>query len=178
MSEAEYTFTEKQLERLRRASDITEIQMLMAKYVDCMSQMRAKDAWRLFAQKNENVSIELAESGGYDGPQHVLQFLEAYDGYLRDPSDKRGWMELQNICNPTVIVSDDHTRAMGYWTILAPSSKWALPYPCDQEKLTALWGCGKYIVEFVREEETWKILRLKLVWFLRSPVRIWMDEAG
>ena len=44
MSEAEYTFTEKQLERLRRASDITEIQMLMAKYVDCMSQMRAKDA--------------------------------------------------------------------------------------------------------------------------------------
>lgn len=44
MSETEYTFTEKQLERLRRASDITEIQMLMAKYVDCMSKMRAKDA--------------------------------------------------------------------------------------------------------------------------------------
>ena len=51
MSETEYTFTEKQLERLRRASDITEIQMLMAKYVDCMSKMRAKDAWTLFAQK-------------------------------------------------------------------------------------------------------------------------------
>lgn len=178
MSETEYTFTEKQLERLRRASDITEIQMLMAKYVDCMSKMRAKDAWTLFAQKNENVSIELAESGGYDGPQHVLQLLEAYDEYLRDPSDKRGWMELQNICNPTVMVSDDHTRAMGYWTILAPSSKWAMPYPCDQEKLTALWGCGKYIVEFVREGEHWAILRLKLVWFLRSPFEFgWMKQA-
>lgn len=45
MSETEYIFTEKQLERLRRASDITEIQMLMARYVDCMSKMHAKDAW-------------------------------------------------------------------------------------------------------------------------------------
>ena len=64
MGETEYIFTEKQLERLRRASDITEIQMLMARYVDCMSKMRAKDVWTLFAQENDDVSIELAESGG------------------------------------------------------------------------------------------------------------------
>ena len=54
MSETEYIFTEKQLERLRRASDITEIQMLMARYVDCMSKMHAKDAWALFAQEKRN----------------------------------------------------------------------------------------------------------------------------
>ena len=115
--------TEKQLERLRRASDITEIQMLMAKYVEYMSKMRAADAYTLFAQNNENISIELAECGGYDGSAHVKAFLDAYDAYLSDPRDKRGWMELQTICNPTVLVSDDHSRAMGYWTILAPSSR-------------------------------------------------------
>lgn len=170
--------TEKQLERLRRASDITEIQMLMAKYVEYMSKMRAADAYTLFAQNNENISIELAECGGYDGSAHVKAFLDAYDAYLSDPRDKRGWMELQTICNPTVLVSDDHSRAMGYWTILAPSSKWAMPYPCDQERLTALWGCGKYVVSFCREEDRWRIQKLQLVWFLRSPFEYgWMKQA-
>lgn len=170
--------TDKQLERLRRAADITEIQMLMAKYVACMSKMRAADAFGLFAQKSPHVSIELAECGGYDGPEHVKAFLEAYDAYLSDPNDKRGWMELQVICNPTVKVSSDHTRAMGYWTILAPSSKWAMPYPCDQERLTAHWGCGKYVVEFIREDGSWRILKLQLVWFLRSPFEYgWMKQA-
>lgn len=172
-----YVFSEKQLMRLRRAADITEIQMLMAKYVDCMSKMHAADAYELFAQDRTDVSIELAECGGYDDPAHVKAFLDTYDAYLRDPSDKRGWMELQNLCNPTVMVSKDHQRALGYWTILAPSCKWGLPYPCEAEKLTAHWGCGKYYVEFVKAGNAWKILKLRLVWFLRSPFELgWMKQ--
>ena len=174
----EYVFTEKQLERLRRASDITEIQMLMAKYVEYMSKMEAANTFSLFAADRDDISIELAECGGYDGRAQVKAFLDAYDAYLRDPADKRGWMEIQNICNPTVMVSKDHQRAMGYWTILAPTSKWALPYPCDQEKLTAIWGCGKYFVDFVHTDAGWKILKLQLVWFLRSPFELgWMKQA-
>lgn len=165
---AEVKFTEKQLERLRRASDITEIQMLMAKYVDCISKMHAADAFSLFDDKDKNCSIEIAECGGYDGPDHVKTFLDAYDAYLADGSDKRGWMEIQNICNPCVMISEDHKRALGYWTILAPSAKWAMPYPCDREKLTAHWGCGKYVCEFKKVGDSWKILKLRLVWFLRS----------
>lgn len=164
---ADVIFTEKQLKRLRRASDITEIQMLMAKFVECLSKMRPADAFALFA-KDKSCSIEIAESGRYDGSDHVKKFLDAYDAYMADPSDKRGWMELQNICNPCVLVSDDNTKAQGYWTILAPSAKWAMPYPCDQEKLTAHWGCGKYVCDFVKEDGAWKILNLRLVWFLRS----------
>ena len=174
----ELNLSNKQLERLRRAADITEIQMLMAKYVECMSKMRPASAFDLFAKESSNVSIELAECGGYDGPGHVKAFLDAYDAYCRDPRDKRGWMELQIICNPTVLVSEDHTRAVGYWTILAPSAKWAMPYPCEQEKLTAYWGCGKYYVEFEKENGQWRILKLRLVWFLRSPFEYgWMKQA-
>lgn len=178
MDSNEYVFTEQELERLRRASDITEIQMLMAKYVELMSRMHAADTFELFDKENPEVSIELAESGGYDGPQHVKEFLDAYDAYLRDPSDKRGWMELQTLCNPTVMVKKDHSRAVGYWTIVAPSCKWAMPYPCDQEKLTAHWGCGKYYCEFIHTSEGWKLLKLRLVWFLRSPFEYgWMRQA-
>lgn len=173
----EVNITPKQLERLRRASDITEIQMLMAKFVECFSKMEALKALELFATDDDNVSIELAECGGYDGPKQVKAFLTAYDEYLKDPSDKRGWMELQNICNPTVKVSKNHEKAVGYWTILAPSAKWGMPYPCDEYKLTAHWGCGKYIAEFKKTNEGWKILKLQLVWFLRSPFELgWMRQ--
>ena len=99
--------TEKQLMRLRRAADITEIQNLMARLVEAFSRMDVSRVYEdLFAVGDPEVSIELAESGGYDGPEHVQAFLNAYDAYLSDPKDKRGWMELQNICNPTVIRSE------------------------------------------------------------------------
>lgn len=108
--------TEKQLMRLRRAADITEIQNLMARLVEAFSRMDVSRVYEdLFAVGDPEVSIELAESGGYDGPEHVQAFLNAYDAYLSYPKDKRGWMELQNICNPTVIRSEDGQRAVGTW---------------------------------------------------------------
>ncbi len=162
--------TEKQLKRLRRASDITEIQMLMAKYIELMSRMEATRIYpELFAVDDQEVSIELGECGGFDGPDHVQAFLNAYSAYLADPSDKRGRMILENLCNPTVMVKEDRSRAIGYWTILAPAVGLGVPYPCDQEKLTAYWGCGKYFVEFVNTDQGWKILKLRQVWYLRSP---------
>lgn len=170
--------TEKQLMRLRRAADITEIQNLMARLVEAFSRMDVSRVYEdLFAVGDPEVSIELAESGGYDGPEHVQAFLNAYDAYLSYPKDKRGWMELQNICNPTVIRSEDGQRAVGTWALLAPSAKWAMPYPCDQEKLTAFWGCGKYYVHFIKTEKGWKIQKLQLIWYLRSPFELgWMKQ--
>lgn len=170
--------TQQQLRRLRRASDITEMQMLMARYVELMSKMDAASIFdQLFAVDSPEVSIELAEAGGYDGPEHVRAFLQAYDAYLASPGDKRGWMELQHLCNPTVLVKEDRSRAIGYWTILAPSAQWAMPFPCNQEQLTAYWGCGRYLVEFLPTDKGWKILKLKLVWYLRSPFELgWMKQ--
>jgi len=177
MAAKDYTFTPQELERLRRASDITEIQGIMANFVDCLSKMHPADAYKLFANV-EGSSIEIAECGEYDGPKHIKAFLEAYDAYMADASDKRGYMEFQNICNPCVVVKKDHSEAMGYWTIIAPSAKWAMPVPCDQEKLTAHWGCGKYICTFINTEKGWKIKNLKLVWFLRSPfIEGWVAQA-
>ena len=66
---------------------------------------------------------------------------------------------------------------MGTWALLAPSAKWAMPYPCDQEKLTAFWGCGKYYVHFIKTEKGWKIQKLQLIWYLRSPFELgWMKQ--
>lgn len=175
--EQEYEFTELELERLRRASDVTEIQNLMAKYIELMSKMEASKCFELFADQDD-ISIELAEAGGYDGKDHVKLFLDTYDEYLRNPSDKRGYMDVQLICNPTVLTSKDHKRAEGYWTIIAPGSKWGMEYPNDIEKLVPHWQCGKYYVKFVYENEEWKIKDLKMVLFLRSPfTEGWMKQA-
>ena len=53
LNSKEYEFTELELERLRRASDVTEIQNLMAKYIELMSKMEASKCFELFADQDD-----------------------------------------------------------------------------------------------------------------------------
>lgn len=172
------TLTPEQEKKLQKAAAINDMQMLMAKYVELMSKMDAAGVFELFDKKNPDASIELAEMGGYDGPDHVKAFLDAYDKYMQDPSDKRGYMDLQTICNPYIKVSADGKKAVGTWSLFAPSSRWAMPYPCDTLKLSAFWHCGKYYVDFVNTDGGWKILKLQMISFLRSEFKTgWMTQA-
>lgn len=172
----EVEVTEQQRKKLQRASDITSIQMLMAQFVDCMSKMDVSGVFdRLFAHDDDRASIELFDSGEYRGEAHVRAFLDAYDAYLADPADKRGWMELQLLCTPYVKLNEDCTSALGTWSLFCPSAKYAMPYPCDQQKLTAIWISGKYICEFKKVEGAWKILKLRSTAYLRSPFEYGWD---
>lgn len=175
----EVEMTEQQRKKLQRAADITSIQMLMARYIDHMSKMSAADIFdKMFVKDSDDVSIELFDGGEYCGEEHVRAFLDAYDAYLADPSDKKGWMELQLLCTPYIKLSKDGTRAMGTWSLFSPSAKQATPYPCDIEKLTAIWVCGKYFCEFRKVDGSWKILKLRSIAYLRSAFELgWTRQA-
>ena len=169
----EVEITEKQLQKLRRAANVREIQQLMATYVDYMSRMDAMGAYEAcYAKGTDDVSVEFFEGGEYRGEEHTKQFFEAYDAYLADPSDKRGWMELQMLCTPYIKLAPDGERAMGTWSLWCPSAKQATPYPGDTQKLTAIWVSGKYFCEFRKIDGVWKILKLRSIAYLRSPFEI------
>lgn len=167
----EVEVTEQQLAKLQHATDITHIQMLMANYVDYMSRMDAWGAYKdLFVHDSDESSIEYYESGEYRGDAQVQAFMKAYDAYLADPSDKRGWMEHQLICTPFIKIStDDGQRALGTWSLFIPSAKLAMEFPEMDEKLTAIWQCGKYFCEFQKVDGKWKILKLRAIAYLRAP---------
>lgn len=174
----EVTLTEKQVAKLRHAADIKDIQMLMAKFTRYMSQMDASKVFdNLFDTENPNVSIEMFDSGKFIGPEHVREYLDAYDKYLADPKDKRGYMELETLCTPYVITNDDGTKAMGTWSLLCPAAKMGAPLPGDEEKLVAHWVCGKYFCSFAKKDDGWKFVTLHKIAYLRSPFNIgWMSQ--
>jgi len=166
----EVEVTQQQLEKLQRASHITEIQMLMGRYVTCIERMDARSIWeKLFVHDDEQVSVEIGDYGGYVGTQHVKRFFEAYDGYLKDPSDKRGWMDFRNMNTPYVIISKDMQSAYGSWSCFSPQAKQALPYPACERTLTAIWSVSKYVCTFRQTPEGWKFLSLREVVYIRTP---------
>lgn len=171
--------SEKEVARISRAADIREIQQLMARYVQYISQMNPLGAYEaLFDPDNPNVGVEINECGGYIGPESTQRFMEKYQAYMQDPTDKRGWMDIQEINTPLVVLSKDRNLAKGQWSIFSPQAKQATAYPGDQRKLTAIWCFGKFHCDFIRTESGWKILKLRELTFVRAPFDIgWNEQA-
>ena len=164
------SLTEKQEKRVRNVIAITEIQMLMGKMVTYLDRMDAESIHgKLFAKDHPEVSVEYEESGVYKGPDHVRTFFENFHAYLQDPADKRGWMNFQDLSTPYIILSGDETRAKGSWYVFGPHAKQAMPYPAETRTLTAIWYCGKYMADFIEVDGQWKILKLQLVTYIRTP---------
>lgn len=160
----------KTLELIRRAADVEEIQQLMARYVQNVHKMDYLTILeKLMAADNPEVSFEYMESGMYCGPEQVRAYLTALHESFQTPRDKTGYMGLQHLTTPKIIVSEDGQRAAGEWTILSPWAMQACPYPGNARKLTALWFIGRYSNEFIKVNGEWKILKVHLVSYARTP---------
>jgi hypothetical protein len=166
----EIEVTQEQLNKLRRAADITEMQMLMGRLINYLEKMDAASIWdELFLHGDESVSVEIGDYGAFDGSEHVEAFFREYDAYLKDPSDKRGWMDQRNVSTPYVVMGADGDTAYGSWSCFAAQAKQALPYPCDERTLTAIWNASKYCCTFKRTAEGWKFATLREVIYIRTP---------
>ena len=169
--------SEKEAARLNRAADIREIEQIMTRYVQYVSRMDPMGAFEaLFDRDNPEVTVEINECGGYVGPESARRFMEKYQAYMRDPSDKRGWMDIQEINTPLVVFSKDKSRAKGQWSIFSPQTKQATAWPGDERKLTAIWCFGKFHCDFIRTEAGWKLLKLRELAFVRAPFDIGWNE--
>ena len=172
---------QKTLELAMRAANMDEIQNLMADYVtNCLKMDYKSSLENLFAIDNPEVSFELMEGGEYKGTEQVKAYMMALHERAQSIEEKTGWMEFQHLTTPKIIISDNGTgdRAAGQWTILSPWAKVATPYPCDERKLTAMWFIGRYQNEFVKVDGEWKILKLHLIAYVRTPFdQGWMKQA-
>lgn len=162
--------TEKQVKKLKKAADITEIQMLMGRFIDYLDQMDMEPvADKLFAIDHPEVSIEMVENGAYEGPEHVRLYLKSFDEYLKNPVDKRGWMNIQDLCTPYVIISNSGERARGMWHVFGPQAKQGMDFTTERRTLMALWFAGKYDMEFIKIDGEWKILKMHLIAYMKTP---------
>lgn len=63
---------EKELTRLSHHTDAVEVQNLMSRYIFYMENGKIADVWDdLWTHTNEDVRVEIMDSGAYKGQEHV-----------------------------------------------------------------------------------------------------------
>ncbi|WP_233808849.1 nuclear transport factor 2 family protein [Paraburkholderia sp. HP33-1] len=152
--------------RIRQSSAFIEIMNLQARfnyYLEANQTDRIVD--ELFAQKDPLVRCEISDSGVYEGIDQIRAFWSA----RHEIQAERGYFGTIMLRTPHVRVNQDGNTAKGMWHAFGANSLFATPYPCDQEKLTAIWFMGKYSNEYVKEDGRWKIRSLRLIHYFYSP---------
>jgi hypothetical protein len=121
----------------------------------------------LFAQQTLGVSLEMEDSGVYEGIESVTRFWNVLFG------DKMGagHLAVHMSVNPVIEIDAGRTRARGLWHSHGYCS---LPI---EDKLKQFLCLGKYDMEYVKENGQWKILTFAYRQTFMCPYeRGWMEE--
>ena len=171
-------------------TDMMEIQQLMARYIYILEtgggEAMARVWDELFVHDDERVRLEVGDSGAYLGTEHVKRAFYTMankvdmDGNPVDPAAKKGQLSQTNrdraalllmltISTPCVVVDPDGQHARGHWHLFGPHTNRVFDAECGQKKDTAFWIAGKYDNEFVKVDGQWKFLKLRPIFWLRTP---------
>jgi len=144
---------------LRRLADYRDICNLQGRYNHYMLSGRFDKVLDMFAQKDPNIVIELADSGehrGIEGVKEVFSILGEKYGFP-------GSLGLHMLMTPIVEVSKDGKTARGMWHSLGCNTI------KEGNRLSAMWQAGKYDIEFVKEDKKWKYRVFKWYVIFRTP---------
>ncbi len=148
--EAEIEALKAQVAEGAYAKDQLEIWKLQSLYSHLYHVGRRREVPALFAQTTPGVSLEMEDSGVYEGLESVTRFwLTIFD----DDKIAAGHLAIHMTVNPVVEISPDRTRAKGLWHSHGYCS---LPMEGALKQFLCL---GKYDMEYVKEDGLWKILK-------------------
>lgn len=166
-----------ELNRMLRAADITEIRMLHGKYLAYLDQINFLGIYGLMAQDHPEVSYEMVEAGRYEGPDSVRAFMVEAHRVVNTPSHNRGWIGLQYLFTPRIVLNEDGTRARAQWNQLSPHAMQVTPQPGNRRLFTPYWFIGKYDNEYIKIDDEWKLLKTHIIAFSRTPYdQGWVKE--
>jgi hypothetical protein len=154
---AEVRELKKQAAAGQRARDELDIHKVQSLYSHYYQIGRRGDVPSLFAQHTPGVTLEIEDSGIYDGIAGVTRFWnDVFGGNNPLPV---GWLSVHMTCNPIIEINKDGTRAKGVWHSHGFCALHGVPLLC----------CGKYDMEYVKEDGAWKILVFRYRQIFMSP---------
>jgi hypothetical protein len=167
--EAEVICLKNQIAEYARVKDYIEICQLMSTYSHLYHVMRRSDIPTLFAQKTPGVTIEIEDSGVYEGLEGVKKI---FCGILSEKMHMTpGFLGVHMTVNPILEINKKGTRAKGLW-----HSHGSVTLRLN-EKMTAFWCLGKYDMEYVKEEGKWKFLKFAYRLTYMTPYeKGWIEE--
>jgi len=164
---AEVAQLRQQVEELSHTRDYLEICELTSYYTHIYHMLKNEECPALFAQKVPDVSIEVFDSGVFEGLDQVTAFFNAMTANTRRP----GWMQQHLAVNPVIDISKDRQHARGLWHTPGIVSRFR------KDKLTAYWNWAKYDMDFIREDGAWKFHRIRARLTFQSPYhKGWVKE--
>ncbi len=147
--EAEVARLKDQVADLACAKDQLDIHKLQSLYSHLYHVGRRRDVPALFAQKTPGVSLEMEDSGVYEGIESVTRF---WNTVFDDAKIGPGHLAIHMAVNPVIEIDAGGTRARGLWHSHGYCS-FAVEGAFKQ-----FLCLGKYDMEYVKEDGLWKIL--------------------
>lgn len=165
------------LGRMLRNADIVELQMLEGRYISLLDQDDFAGIFELMAKDHPELSYEIVEAGAFEGAR-VRNLIDGETKKLAKKSEKRSWVGLQYLWSPRIVVNKDGTRARAQFNQLSPHCMPVAPYPGNEHRQTAYWFIGKYDNEYIKLDGEWKLLKVHVCAFARTPYdEGWIKQA-
>lgn len=165
---AEVESLRSQVAELALAKDYLEIWKLQSRYSHLYYIGKRSQVPALFAQRTPGVTLEIEDSGVYEGIESVTRF---WNTVFSDSSIGPGHLAIHMTVNPIIEIDADRTRAKGLWHSHGYCS---LPQDGSLKQFLCL---GKYDMEYVKEDGQWKILRFAYRQAFMCPYeRGWLEE--
>lgn len=158
--------------KIGRWEDRRELKNLMGRYMYSLMYNRQNKMADMFWSRREDICLGF-NNGYYKGPAAIRQYYQAATdwiafqgklmrGYfsetLGDKTDEEvfgiGPLEFKPMAMPVIVIADDGETAKGYWYSRGSYAKVAKSGPI------AYWTWGVFCVDFIREDEQWRIWHL------------------
>ncbi len=139
-----------QVAQAAHTGDYLEIWKLQSLYSHLYYIGRRSEIPGLFAQKTPGVTLEMEDSGVYEGLESVTRF---WNTVLDAGKIGAGHLAIHMTVNPIIEIDRERTRAKALWHSHGYCS---LPMGASLKQFLCL---GKYDMEYVKEDGQWKILK-------------------
>lgn len=154
--------------RIQYIEDFIEIDQLMHKYAHFLLRSELQKIVDCFAQKDPDISVEIADSGIYKGMAGVKRmYLDLHWSQHSTP----GFMGSVLIHNPWIEIHPNGKEAKGMWTNVNLVTK------PTEGKLTPCIVHGRYNNTLIKEDGVWRWEKFHwMVIFRTSLLRGWVDQ--
>jgi hypothetical protein len=167
--EAEVKKLKEQVAEGARAKDYIEIWKVQSRYAHLYHIGRMSEVPSLFAQKTRGVTMEIEDSGVYEGIKSITRFWNTVfsDKKSRSP----GNLALHMTVNPVIEINKAGTRAKGVWHSHGFCSF------VGGGSFKQFLCLGKYDMEYVKEDGQWKIFKFAYRQTFMCPYeKGWVEE--
>lgn len=166
--EAEVKDLKAQVAEGQYAKDYLDIWKVQSMYAHLYYIGQRSKVPELFAQKTSGVTLEIEDSGVYEGIDSVSRF---WNTVFSDKKIGPGNLAIHMTVNPVIEINKDRTKGKGIWHSHGYCS---FVSGGSYKQFVCL---GKYDMEYVKEDGQWKILKFAYRQAFMCPYeKGWVEE--